>query len=364
VSQRAGSAAKAGWFGLGASTSVTMYWDSTSGPELGHGPTDALGSVTIPFVVPAGAALGTHRLVAVTSQGVAVEPFRVTSVYTAPPSNPPARTVTLLPANAVPGQPVFVIAAGLPPGQQVTVTAGADPTPLAEPLTVASGIAEAMILVPDLRAGPNVIHVATLHAGLQVHPRLVPIPTTEPVGAVVTTLAAGFAPAESVAVHWNSAIGPILGSAVSDGRGTAVVDIHLPPYQPLGAHTLVAVDASSHQASVTVTLVKASTSIALRSSSPVVALGNPVAVVATVSRNAPATGVPRGTVTFRAERFDVPQPPFDLCTNVTLSSTGHARCVTTLPAAGSYIVGASYSGSAFDASTGTDQDQQIFITVR
>lgn len=365
--QTPGAGAKAGLFGFSPATSVTLYWDTNGGTNLGHGLTDAMGSLTIPFVVPAGATTGVHRLVAVTSAGAVAAGFAVTTTFVSPPPNPTVGSPVVFPNTAAPGQTVFVTAAGLTPGDTVPITIGSSATPLAQPVALSNGVAAATIVVPSLPLGTVDVHIGTQQAVLAVHPALVLLTTSAPAGAPIPAAVAGFTSTEPVLLHWQSASGVLLGTIAPDGHGLGNVTVSVPATATVGSAHIVAVDTGGHAAVAALTIVKASTATAIASTGPTgVVLGQPVTFTATVSREAPSSGMATGHVRFTefVEGSFTPPKVISGCQSVPVDSTGRAACTTALNTLGTIVITGAYSGDAQNSASSASLVQLVGYAIK
>ena len=163
--------------------------------------------------------------------------------------------------------------------------------------------------------------------------------------AVVTANAPGSGVPTSAVTFKDGAT--TLGTLSLDGTGRAILTIST---LAVGSHSVSVVyggDANfggSTSAILTETVTKDATATALTSSADPVPEGNPVTFTAKVSANAPGSGTPAGTITFRDKNTTLG--------TLTLDGTGSAALTTSTLSRGAHQITASYSGNAnYNAST-------------
>ena len=130
----------------------------------------------------------------------------------------------------------------------------------------------------------------------------------------------------------------VLGTAPVDAAGQATIPVSL----GIGTHALTASFAGtggfadSTSAAATVTVNRAATTVALRSSVNPAVTGQAVTFTATVAAVAPGAGTPTGTVTFQDGNV--------VLGTVAVGTGGTATFTTSFAAAGGHVITAVYSG--------------------
>jgi hypothetical protein len=143
-----------------------------------------------------------------------------------------------------------------------------------------------------------------------------------------------------------SSITPCTNQPLSAGTATCVVSFLTAATHPLTAtYAGDANFATSISAPVSQSVISAATTIATVSSASTAVTGQTVTYTVTVSRTAPATGAPEGTVAFADEGTPIPG-----CEAVTLTN-GVATCTVTYLLPGDHSIVATYSGDADDATS-------------
>jgi hypothetical protein len=72
-----------------------------------------------------------------------------------------------------------------------------------------------------------------------IRPRALVTPTSGPPGATIRADGLGYGGSETVTLHWGSAGGPVLATATSSGKGTAVIAFRV-PNSPAGQYLVYA----------------------------------------------------------------------------------------------------------------------------
>jgi hypothetical protein len=135
----------------------------------------------------------------------------------------------------------------------------------------------------------------------------------------------------------------VLASAVAvDATGHASVSS---PTLPAGTHVITAnftgsngwANSSGSDSGSPQIVNKDATTTAIASSADPAIIGQPVTLTATVSANAPGSGTPAGTVTFRDKNT--------VLATVALDGTGHSSFTASTLSQGAHQISASYSGS-------------------
>lgn len=345
AAQGAGSAADAGVFGFPAGVATSLHWDGANGPLLGSGTTDPLGSLTLPFTVPAGAAAGAHKLFAVTGVGSASAYFMVRSTPVPVPG-------PVQPSSAAPGGTVLLQSTGFSPGQSVPVSVGG--TLLAVPVADPSGAVVTTVVVPPSTAGELPVDMDGHVVALTVIPVLGLVPVSGPPGTVTAAAVFGFPANDTLTLHWGGVSGASVGSVTTNALGQGHAGLTTSPTASPGVYTVVATDANGVKATANMTLTRPASQVTLQASADPSIVGASVTYTAAVTAAAPSGGTPTGTVSFtQAEGGS--SSPVAACQSLPLDNTGHAQCAityTTATSPGSFTVTAAYSGdSRFTAST-------------
>jgi streptogramin lyase len=175
---------------------------------------------------------------------------------------------------------------------------------------------------------------------------------TEVLTATVTA-PAGVVPTGVVNFYDGDTFLGFLGNAVLDNAGQATLSVSL----GVGNHALTATYfgnlPSSTSATVTETVNRAATAVALSPSSNPVATGKSVTFTATVTAVAPGAGTPAGTVTF-----------FDgtiVLGTVALNASGKAALTTSFATAGSHTIKAVYHGNGNFLASSRQITEQVVV---
>ncbi|MEJ7762908.1 MAG: hypothetical protein WKF80_08970, partial [Thermomicrobiales bacterium] len=151
-----------------------------------------------------------------------------------PVPSPPAASAsvsTSIPSAQV-GQGFILKGVGFTPGERLTMTW--DGTIVRTFSANPSGEFGIFLAVPQSVYGSHRIAVRggtstrTATTSMRVGPSLARTPTSGVPGTRVIVVARGFGAYETVRLNWNSATGQLLGSATSDGNGTATITMAIP----------------------------------------------------------------------------------------------------------------------------------------
>jgi parallel beta-helix repeat protein len=334
------------------------------------GAAQSLGASGTVVVKSTALAVGVHELVASYGGDVTNAPSDSSSAPLTVEVDTAATTTALVATPTAPaaGAPVTLTAtvAITAPGQGIatgTVTFSNGGVALASPVTLGSS-AQAKLVVPSLPPGTNSL-TAAYSGDANAAASTSPVASvTVPKRTASVTIATSAAPSVAgQSVTFTATVSDSAG-AVTDGS-VLFSDLVGGVTTPL---TTVAVDAAGHaqlttasltigshsirarflggardNASVTVSVAqvvgRAATSVTLVPSITSATLGTPVTLTASVSVNAPGTGVPGGTVTFADNGAALSTP-------VTLDANGQATLILANLSAGTHSFTATYSGSA------------------
>jgi hypothetical protein len=174
---------------------------------------------------------------------------------------------------------------------------------------------------------------------------------SQPVTLTATVTGNGPTPTQTVSFYDGSTL---LGSATLNGSGQAAITVSTLVH---GGHSITAVysgDANyipRTSAATTVNVTPDTTTTTLMSSPNPSMGGQLVTFTATVSSNAPGTGIPAGTVTFRTTKT--------ILATRTLDSSGHASFSTSTLPGGSTTVTAIYNNSDGNFLTSSGSTVQV-----
>ncbi len=210
--------------GFNASQSVTLNWNTATGPVLGTTTTDADGTGSVTFTVPA-AASGTYSVWATgaASSYVLSAPLKVVPSF------------SVLPFSSAPGRAVVATVTGFQAARVVTLNWNTAAGPVLWTFTtVATGGGSKPFTVPAAVNGAHAIFatgaggVPALSTTLKVRARLSLAPNFGPAGTSVTATLSGYNGSQAVTLKWGSAGGPVLGAVTTGATGSGTVAFIVP----------------------------------------------------------------------------------------------------------------------------------------
>lgn len=234
--------------GFGANETVRVTFDTTTGPLLANVATNARGTGSTTFPLPA-ASNGWHDYVGVgqTSGLVAWGALYI------------ERLLTASPAGGAPGTPINASAQGFPANANITLAwnqvNGSGGTQVCAGATDGNGSYSCSFPIPQVGAGSYPLvatangRTASTTIGVTGPASVSVAPASAPVGANIRLTVGGFAPNETVNFSWDSS-GTAWQSGTTDGNG-ALNFPALVPQLGLGGHTLKATGATSGKSAST-----------------------------------------------------------------------------------------------------------------
>ncbi|MBA2753332.1 MAG: hypothetical protein H0U40_02560 [Chloroflexia bacterium] len=152
-----------------------------------------------------------------------------------PPPSSGSLGVSVSPGTSVVGNAVTVSGTGFAANEVVRFFLdSASAAPIGSGTATSAGSFASTIAMPAAVRGTHLLIARGMTSGriamaqISVSPSLARTPTSGPPGTSVAITVRGFGAAEAVQLRWDSASGPILGTAQTDGAGTGVVNIRIP----------------------------------------------------------------------------------------------------------------------------------------
>ncbi len=190
--------------GFGASESVQVRWDTSSGKLLRTVHTNSLGTGTGTFAIPSGVCQGLHDMVAtgLTSRLQAKRTVNVNSGST-------CTTASVSPQSIAPGKKIRINAAGYGANERVQIFWDNRTTSSSSGAANAYGVASFLVTVPALPGGAHTIKVKGATTGrsktlsFTVVQGITISPTSGVGGTPIIVTGKGWTPGQTVHFYWN-----------------------------------------------------------------------------------------------------------------------------------------------------------------
>ncbi|MDP8909258.1 MAG: M23 family metallopeptidase, partial [Chloroflexota bacterium] len=295
---------------------------------------------------------GSHRWQVRARNGDVVGPLSSEWVFSidAGTTTPSTPTLSLSQTQGPAAITVSVGGSGFTAGEQVSVRwDSATATPLATVTANSQGAFSTQVRIPDATRGSHTLYATGATSGARASvvytltASLARTPYEGVVGTKVAVTARGFGASEQITVTWRSATGPTLGTAVTNGVGTASLTITIPNTTG-GWNDYTAVGTASG--------IRAWGAIRVLPSVSVSPTSTVVGAQVTIS----GQGFPAGQSITAAWNKTSTNAGSQLCAG-TVSATGTFSCTFTVPAttAGTYPV-------ALTSADGTTQSATVTVT--